>query len=381
MNPSSWTHFNPVKVIFQPGGLNRLADYVDSRRVALVTSAGFRRRGLVTVIEQALGGRLLAVVDNVKPNPDAIDVQAQSELLRWAAPDTLVALGGGSTIDTAKALARLLSQPNGASLATLVREATTAPGIPALPVVAIPTTSGTGAEVTPFGTVWDYEQKKKYSITGEDLFPRLAILDPDLTLQLPEAVTIASGLDSISHALESAWNRNATPVTLGLVTRSLQLSMRALPAIKDNPSDTEARARMMQASTLAGLAISQTRTALAHAISYPLTANFRLPHGLACSFTLPALLGFNAASDDGRLADLARSLGYANTREFASGLSSLFRRLGVGGYLSAYLPDRQSVMALSSQMFAPARAENNLRHGSEEEVRMIVAEALDALWS
>jgi alcohol dehydrogenase len=381
MNPSSWTHFNPVRVIFQPGGLNRLADYVNSRCVALVTSPGFRRRGLVAVVEQVLGDRLLAVVDNVKPNPDVVDVQAQAELLRPAAPDTLVALGGGSTIDTAKALARLLSQPEGASLATLVRESTTGPGIPALPVVAIPTTSGTGAEVTPFGTVWDYEQKKKYSITGDDLFPRLAILDPDLTLQLPEEVTIASGLDSISHALESAWNRNATPVTLGLVTKSLQLSMRALPAIKNNLHDTEARARMMQASTLAGLAISQSRTALAHAISYPLTANFNLPHGLACSFTLPALLEFNAASDDGRLADLVRSLGYTSTREFASDLSSLFRQLGVGAYLSAYLPDRQAVMALSSQMFAPGRAENNLRHGSEDDVRMIVAEALDALWS
>jgi alcohol dehydrogenase len=169
-------------------------------------------------------------------------------------------------------------------------------------------------------------------------------------------------------------------VTLGLVTKSLQLSLRALPAIKDNPGDTAARARMMQASMLAGLAISQSRTALAHAISYPLTANFGLPHGLACSFTLPGLLKFNAASDDGRLADLARCLGYASTREFASGLSGLFRRLGVGGYLAGYLPDRQSVMALSPQMFAPGRAENNLRHASEEEVRMLVAEALDALW-
>jgi alcohol dehydrogenase len=381
MNGSSWTHFNPVKVIFQPGGLDSLADHVHSRNVALVTSPGFRRRGQVAVVEQALGERLLAIIDNVKPNPDVIDIQAQAELLRPLAPDTLVALGGGSTIDTAKALARLLSQPDGTSLATLLREGPTTPGARALPVVAIPTTSGTGAEVTPFGTVWDYEQKEKHSITGEDLFPRLAILDPDLTLQLPEGVTIASGLDSISHALESAWNRNATPVTLGLVTRSLQLSMQALPAIKNNPQDIEARARMMQASTLAGLAISQSRTALAHAISYPLTANFHLPHGLACSFTLPALLEFNSNSDDGRLADLARSLGFANTGEFARGLSRLFRQLGVGDYLSAYLPDRQSIMALSSQMFAPGRAENNLRHGSEEDVRMIVAQALDALWA
>jgi alcohol dehydrogenase len=152
-----------------------------------------------------------------------------------------------------------------------------------------------------------------------------------------------------------------------------------LPAIKTNPEDAEARALMMQASTLAGLAISQSRTAMAHAISYPLTANFHLPHGLACSFTLPALLVFNAVADDGRLADLARSLGFAGIEEFGRGLTRLFRQLNVGEYLSRYLPDRQSVMALSSQMFAPGRAENNLRHGSEKDILEIVSEALDTL--
>jgi alcohol dehydrogenase len=378
MNPPAWSHFNPVRVIFQPGSLKRLADQVDSSRVALVTTPGFQRRGLVAVIAEALGSRLIATVSDVKPNPDLVDVQAQAGLLRPKAPDTLIALGGGSTIDTAKALARLLGQPEGASLVALLRqeESVTAP---ALPLIAIPTTSGTGAEVTPFGTIWDYEEKKKYSIVGDDLYPRLAILDPELTLQLPEEVTVTSGLDSISHAMESCWNRSATPVTLGLVTKSLQLSMRALPALKDNPSDAGARAAMMQASTLAGLAISQSRTALAHAISYPLTANFSLPHGLACSFTLPALLAFNAASDDGRLADLARSLGYADTDGLSEGLYQLFQRLEVGRYLGRYLPDRTSIMALSGQMFAPGRAENNLREASEPDVRDLLTEALDAL--
>jgi alcohol dehydrogenase len=163
------------------------------------------------------------------------------------------------------------------------------------------------------------------------------------------------------------------------VTKSLQLSLRALPAIKDNPADFAARASMMQASTLAGLAISQSRTALAHAISYPLTTNFNLPHGLACSFTLPGLLEFNSRSDDGRLSDLARSLGYESAGKLARGIAELFDQLGVGDYLSAYLPNRQSVMALSSEMFAPGRAENNLRAATEDEVRTILTEALDAL--
>jgi alcohol dehydrogenase len=136
---------------------------------------------------------------------------------------------------------------------------------------------------------------------------------------------------------------------------------------------------MMQASMLAGLAISQSRTALAHSISYPLTANFNLPHGLACSFTLPALLAFNSASDDGRLTDLAHAVGYATTDDLAIALTALFERLGVGKFLAAYLPDRSSILALSDQMFAPGRAENNLGHASEDQVSKLVNESLDAL--
>jgi len=379
MNTAFWTHYNPVRVLFQPGALKRIADHVDSPRVALVTTPGFKRRGTVDSIADALGSRVVDIIDDVKPNPDVDEVQTQSIRLRTKRPDTLIALGGGSTIDTAKALARLLTEPEGTSLMTLLREGATAATGLALPVVAIPTTAGTGAEVTPFGTVWDHAGKMKYSIVGEDLFPKLAILDPELTLDMPSEVTTSSGLDSISHALESAWNRNATPVTLGLVTKSLRLSMQSLTAASENPDDIRARAGMMQASMLAGLAISQTRTALAHSISYPLTANFDLPHGLACSFTLPALLTFNAEADDGRLADLARGVGYTDTDSLARELTELFDRLGVGKYLARYLPDRPSILALSEQMFAPGRAENNLREASQEQVSALVTDSLDAL--
>jgi alcohol dehydrogenase len=155
--------------------------------------------------------------------------------------------------------------------------------------------------------------------------------------------------------------------------------MQALPAVKNEPGNIEVRSALLQASTLAGLAISQSRTALAHAISYPITANFNLPHGLACSFTLPALLRFNAQADDGRLADLARSLGYHTPVALADALSDLFATLEIGTYLRKYVPDRASVMALTGQMFAPGRAENNLRAAAETDVQALVTSALDAL--
>lgn len=378
MSAQPWIFHNPVKIVFAPGALERLAEHVSFDRVALVTSPGFTRRGLVATIERALGNRLVAVADDVAPNPAMRHVESQAERLRPRSPDALIALGGGSTIDSAKALARLLAWPAGTSLAKLLADEGQS-GPAALPLIAMPTTSGTGAEVTPFGTVWDYDAHKKRSIAGLDLYPRLALLDPTLTLDLPEEITVSSGLDAISHALESAWNRNANPASLALVTKSLELSLAALPRAVREPNDLEARADMMQASVLAGLAISQTRTALAHAISYPLTARFGLPHGLACSFTLPALLRFNAAHDDGRLDALARALGHGSTDDLAARLGALLEELGMRERLAARLPERSSIMALAHEMFAPGRAENNVRQASEDEAKAIVAEALDAL--
>src|SRR5690606_27681337 len=290
---SGWTHFNPVRIVYARGALAQVGDHVRYQRAVLVTSSGFTRRGVVARLREALGDRLVAVLDDVRPNPDVVDIDRQAGSLATLAPDCIIALGGGSSIDTAKALARLLSQPAGTTLAAHFREGAPLASAPALPVVAIPTTSGTGAEVTPFGTVWDFAERRKYSVTGPDLFPELALLDPELTSGLPPEVTISSGLDAVSHAMESTWNHHATPVTLGLAAKSLQLSLPALPRLHDDPDDIDARGAMMQASLLAGIAISQTRTALAHSISYPLTTHFDLPHGIACSFSLPALLEFN----------------------------------------------------------------------------------------
>lgn len=378
MNTPNWQYWNPVRVVFESGALDRLDDHLDCRRAVLITTPGFRRRGHVARIEAALGSRLVGVIDDVQPNPDLRDVDRQGAAVRELEPDMLIALGGGSAMDTAKGLARLLSQPAGSSLGGHFRAGETFTDQPALAVTAIPTTAGTGAEVTPFGTIWDFEQGKKYSVTGPDLFARVALLDPELTLGLPDHVTISSGLDALSHALESCWNRAASPVTLGLVTQSVSLTLAALPRLRMAPEDRAARARMMEASLLAGLAISQTRTALAHSISYPLTTEFDLPHGFACSFTLPALMRFNREADDGRIAALARRLGYDDVEAFAVAIEGLFNDLDLGGYLQQWVPDRESALQLSGRMFTPGRADNNLRSASGEHVEAILGQSLAA---
>lgn len=316
---SAWLHANPVKVSGGPGSIGLLADLVPKEgEVLLVTTPGFTRRGLTAQIKRALAHHRVDVFDGVTPNPQLDDLDDVKE--RFAGSDfaAIVALGGGSAIDSAKVLGVTLPSGMHRPLAGLLRNGTEHEWAKAIPVIAVPTTSGTGAEVTPFATVWDAKAHRKHSVRGSMLYPSYAVLDPLLTLTLPHEETLYSGLDAISHALESLWNKNRTVVSTAYALEALALASGALAAVLSDPTRVAARTEMQQASLLSGLAISQTRTAVAHSISYPLTARFDVPHGLACSFTLPELLRQNAdlladLKRDGSLflavADLLKSLG------------------------------------------------------------------------
>lgn len=373
---ADWTYFNPVKVVFAPGALSRLADHVPFQRVVLVTSPGFTRRGVTDKVRQSLGKRLVHVLDDVKPNPDVRDIDDQAARIRELKPDCILALGGGSSMDTAKALAKLMTQPDTTSVTRHFRDGGTWQEVPALPVVTVPTTAGTGSEVTPFATVWDFEHHKKHSVSGEDLYAHTAILDPGLTLGLPEEVTISSGLDAISHAFESTWNRNANAVTLGFATKSLQLSLPALPRLHADGSDSDARADMMQASFLAGLAISQTKTAVAHSISYPLTTIFNLPHGFACSFTLPSILEFNAKHDDGRFKYLASVIGVDDIYDVRDMLNILLHDVDLRFFLDKYCGGRENIAGVIMNNFNYSRADNNMVKLTERSIRGLVNSSL-----
>lgn len=224
-------------------------------------------------------------------NPDVDRLDTLLTELRETQFVAVVALGGGSVLDAAKALASLLPGDD-LTLDRLLRSTGQTSKLPAtpLPLYCLPTTSGTGAEVTPFATIWDLRLQKKHSLTGKQLYARLALLDPELTCSLPWEVTLYGAMDTLSHALETLWNRNATPVSAALAIQALHMTVEALPKLEQYPENLEARNCMQQASLLAGLAISQSRTALAHALSYGISLRFGIPHGFACSFSLPAIM-------------------------------------------------------------------------------------------
>ncbi len=325
-----WGYHNPVHIHFGSDGLDRVASLIAGRRYAVVTYDEPYFDGLVGRLAEAAGGAGM-LINNITPNPDFTMLRASCALLTGASecPEVIVAIGGGSVLDAAKVLAvssngfeavREHLESNGAQQSLPAR---------AIPLIVVPTTAGTGSEVTSWATVWDTEAKRKYSLARDDLYPNDAVVDPGLMIALPRELTISTGLDALSHALESLWNVNANPVSTNFAIPAAREVLECLGPLAADLGDRSLRTRMAQAATMAGLAFSNTRTALAHSLSYPVTLHHGIPHGIACSFTLPGVMrsgiGANAACDDAlrrvfgedleagvqRLADFLTDLGVA----------------------------------------------------------------------
>ena len=284
----SHEYFNPVRSVYGAGALSSLPKLVGDRRALLVTFPEAHMLGLVGRIMGLLGDRLDGVIDDIRPNPDVAELHAQYEAFWHAQRDVevIVAVGGGSAIDTAKAL--MVGTENGRFDELVAALSSGKPFVPARvkTLIAVPTTAGTGSEVTPWATLWDREQQRKHSLHLKETWPTVALIDPELMLSLPAPVTLQSGLDALSHALESIWNINANPVSDTFAVAAVHEILDALPRLIERPGDLALRGRMALAALKAGMAFSNTRTALAHSISYEMTLRYGLPHGIACSSTI-----------------------------------------------------------------------------------------------
>ncbi len=268
-----------------------LSQYSLAGNTLFITSKSFSQRGVVASCRASLTQCDLFLFDQVAPNPQISQIEGLVNKYAQCRISNIIALGGGSVLDTAKVLSRWLADPQKPFEQMLSTESH---DIKTIPVIAMPTTAGTGAEVTPFATVWDNEEQKKFSVLG--VKPANVILDAELTLTLPRQETLYSALDALSHSLESIWNTNCTEESKKRAGSAIDLICEGLPKVLQYPDDIASRSQLLVAASMAGLAISTTKTAIAHAISYPLTLRYGMPHGLACSFSLLAIIdGFDNA--------------------------------------------------------------------------------------
>ena len=218
--------------------------------------------------------------------------------------------------------------------------------------------TGTGSEVTSWGTVWDGAGGRKYSLALPGLYPERAVVDPALMRSKPRGLTISTGLDAFSHAVESIWNRNANPVSLTFAVTAAREIMEVLPRLADDLGNPDLRRRMALASTFAGLAFSATKTAIAHSISYPVTLRHDVIHGIACSFTLPAIAR-SLEGLDGAAGDALEAVFGARPGAGAGARAERFLQgLGVSTDPSSYGIDRDEMLDLVRDAFEGERGRN-----------------------
>lgn len=279
----------PTKIVFGKNSLNDLDKYIDGRKTLLITSEGFIKRGLVEKLK-TLTSCIVDVIYDVKSHPQFEDLETLYTIIHKIDFELILAIGGGSVLDASKFFSVYNKSKEASFVTNLIKSKIEKKDYNLIPIISIPTTAGTGSEITPWATIWDMNEKKKYSLHLPELFSQIAIYDPYLTLSVPKDITIQTGLDTLSHALESIWNKNANPITIDYAIKSAKLVMKYLPLLVSDLENLEYRTQILKACMYAGLAFSNTQTALAHAMSYYITAHKGIPHGIACSFTLPMII-------------------------------------------------------------------------------------------
>ena len=371
------THYsNPVTITFGPGSPDELAGIFRSlgaRRVTLITEGSILQAlGIRERVQALLADRDLSIYEGVQPNPQVGQAQAAVEFARAHGAEAVLGIGGGSALDTAKVVAACL--PNDGEVLPLLK-GRRALESPSLPTVMVPTTAGTGSEVTRWATLWDLPAKRKHSLEGPGMYPAHAVLDPELTRTVPPYVTATTGMDALSHALEAYWNRHANPVSDLYALAAVERTVEALPLVMAEPGNREYRTGMLLASLLAGLAFSNTKTAAAHSLSYPMTLHFGVAHGQASSITLPALLRYNAVAAPVRMLRLARALGGDSIEGGAHCIEALLERVGLKRRLRDLGIGFDEIELCVREGYTPDRAGNNLREldadGLREVLRMV----------
>ncbi len=327
-----WVYTQPTRIIFGWGTRSSLGDVVSryGSRAMLVTDATMA--GLPTVSEMmAMLGAGASLFSQVRSNPTVGLVDELVSALNDARADVLIALGGGSAIDCAKVAGSVVVQGNRAGDYHTGGKKLDARR---LPLIALPTTAGTGSEVTSIAVIDDPQKHVKAPMAHEGFYPDVAIVDPELTVSMPRNITTCTGFDALSHALEGYWSKNHQPICDALALRATSLVFTHLPVVLEDGSSVQSREGMSLAALLAGLAFQVPKNAAVHSCSFALSSIYHQPHGAACAMTLDHFVRFNAHAMGERGTTLAQAAGFADMEALADGVAALKRQAGLPAKLS-----------------------------------------------
>ncbi len=361
-------YHNPVKVVETDSWQKKCKEVQESLGIhepLVVTSPGnLRRQKLPTVFNPN------SIFSNIAPNPTFESCQDAIDFSKRVVFDGLIALGGGSVMDTAKTILAA----SGTGKDTIEHVLCFTDSFPKrVSSIFVPTTHGTGSEVTMWGTIWNVKEKKKYSLSHPNLYPDVAILDGSLTLSLPLDISISTLLDALSHSFEAIWNKNRNPKSTYFAIQAICLILENVEKLKHDLKNREVRSKLLKAANIAGLAFSNTKTAAAHSISYPLTTNFQVPHGIASSLAILPLLEINQSEIEGELGQLLEQLNMKGLSELSSRIKEIPSN-AIKFTLQDWGVQKNQLEELVTQSFAKGRMDNNIVELTEEHVGWILNE-------
>jgi 1,3-propanediol dehydrogenase/alcohol dehydrogenase len=369
---------NPVRLIFKPGALSELPGLIDAGETPLiVTDPGIEKAGILDRVCGALdeAGVRHAVFAKVESDPSVETVEAAAAFYRERGCGPVIGLGGGSCMDAAKGTAVVVSTGQG------IRAFRQGPiGAPVVPVIAIPTTAGTGSEVTGVMVISDLQEKVKMVLRGPSLFPKIGILDATLLEGIPPRIAAATGSDAFVHAIEAYLSRKSTAITDALALEAVRLLASHVRKVVADGRDQPALHAMLMGSCMAGLAFSNAGLGLVHALAHPVGAFYHVPHGVCCGLFLEPVLRFNLPVCAEKLARLAVPLGLDTGRENAvsgakrviENLAEIFEEIGIPKNLRELgIPDFQVNDAMLDDAMGAVPRSLNIRQSGREELRAL----------
>lgn len=372
-NSLSFVYFGPTKIIFGSGSstaeLESEMSALGCSRAVVVTDPGVIKAGLSEKIIKTLGDKCVGVFSDV-PQDTGIDVVNRgAAFAREKGADIVISIGGGSVIDTAKCMCILLTE--GGDLANF--EGIQLLTRPQTPHIVIPTTAGTGSEVTWIAVVFDKRKGQKILIVESYNTPRVAILDPQLTLTLPPLLTASTGMDAMTHAIEAMTSIDREPISAGMALHAIRLVSTYLPQCTQNGNNINARGQMQLAATMAGWAFCNSMVGLVHAMAHSIGAVSHIPHGVSCGILLPYCMDYNI--DDGEpeaikiYATVAQALGVSTRNDeperaakaAVKEIFDLLKRIGHPQKLSESGVKEADILKAADLSMADGAIVNNIR--------------------
>ena len=308
---STYTLLNAGRIIAGPGSIESIKDVVadvGATKVLIITDKGVAGAGLIekpkAILENAWVG--VAVIDNTPPEPDVEQVNAILAAARPHAPQLVVGIGGGSAMDVAKIVAMLLQEDIALRDLLTGKARIARRGVPTL---MVPTTAGTGSETTPNSIILVPEDELKVGIVSPRLMPDCVILDPELTVGLPPAITASTGMDALCHAIECYTSKKSNPFSEMLALKAITLIARSIRTAFADGKNLDARHDMLLGAMYGGMCIATSSTTAVHALAYPLGGKYRIAHGISNAILLPFVMRFNVVGNEKKFGDIAAAMG------------------------------------------------------------------------